>query len=120
MRFRELTLRPLAGSPSPGGEARVHRLDGDGKTLAVVHGKLSPTSIDTVAQALRDAGHKGGLVVLAGGVEFTLCEVEDGSPVRWKEDGRPSYQDLEKRVKELESMAAMGSGADCAPCTVKP
>jgi hypothetical protein len=119
MRVREVTFRPLAGSPSLGGEARILK-PSEGKTIAVLRGEVAPRSVENVAAKLRSQGFEGVLLALPVGVEFTLCEVDDGAPVRWKEDGRPSYQELEKRVKELESQVAMGSGADCAPCTVRP
>jgi hypothetical protein len=118
MRFRELQLRPIAGTPALDGHPRIYR-PGDGKNIAVLSGPLSERAILKVAAELQEQGFAGTVISLPPGREFTLLEVDDGAPAGWQEDGRPSYADLERRVKELESLAAMGSGADSEPLMVR-
>lgn len=116
MRYRELKLKPIAGAQENG--ATVYRVQGDGSFIAVVRGDLDERTQQNFVERIQAGGFKGVVVVADPGVEFTMCEVEDGAPVRWQEDGRPSYVDLEAKVKQLESQVAMGSGADCMPCVV--
>ena len=115
MRYRELKLKPIAGCQE--GEARVFRLD-NGGAVAVLRSGLDHEAFDGVASDLIQRGFVGTIVALRPGEEFTLCEVEDSAPVRWQEDGRPSYVELEAEVKKLQAQVAMGSGADCMPCVV--
>lgn len=123
MRFREVKIRPIQGTVALDGKARVYRTTGESDSFAVLRGGCfggDRAEARALCESLRGKGFKGTIIGLSSTEEFTLCEVDDGSPARWQEDGRPSYADLEKRVKELESVLAMGSGADCAPCTVRP
>ncbi len=112
MRTRELILKPMSGEKH--GEARVYRVPGAGP-IAVVRGPRAAVKEDAVAAGLRAGGFEGGFVVMEPGTELTIFEVEDGAPARWKEDVRPSYEDLRLRVAQLEARAASGADADCAP-----
>ena len=112
MRTRELILTPMAGEKK--GEARVYRVPGAGP-VAVLRGPGASAEYDAVAAGFRAKGFEGAIVVLEPGTELTLFEIEDGAPARWKEDGRPSYEELRLRVAQLEATLGGDADADCMP-----
>ncbi len=118
MLTRRLTIIPRPGTAHPSG-ARVYTFTSGGQ-LAVV---CCETTADVahVQHALKRSGFVGALLPLLPGQEFTICDVDDGTPSRWQDDGRPSYAALEREVAALrfalEQVAPMAQGAApaCGP-----